>query len=184
MMRGLLMTAGFLATVLAPAEEDPRLDQSREIAKSLQQQLGQRLKLAMAAGGPLEALATCKLDAPVITSQVSERMGARVARTALKVRNSANKANAVQQSILEDFRHQMTTGSGALERFDMAADGSAQYMKAIPTQALCLVCHGSEVGPEVTAAIARLYPDDQATGFSVGDLRGAFVVQWPPTTEQ
>jgi hypothetical protein len=28
-------------------------------------------------------------------------------------------------------------------------------------------------------AIQQRYPDDQATGFIVGDLRGAFVVSWP-----
>jgi catalase-peroxidase len=37
--------------------------------------------------------------------------------------------------------------------------------------------------PEVRAAVSRLYPADEATGFAVGDLRGAFVVEWPPERE-
>lgn len=28
-------------------------------------------------------------------------------------------------------------------------------------------------------AIAAHYPSDQATGFAAGDLRGAFVIEWP-----
>ena len=35
---------------------------------------------------------------------------------------------------------------------------------------------GSNVQPEIKAEILRLYPDDEATGFKAGDLRGAFTV--------
>ena len=43
-------------------------------------------------------------------------------------------------------------------------------------QKLCLGCHGKSIAPEVKAKLAELYPEDKATGFSEGDLRGAFVV--------
>ena len=50
-------------------------------------------------------------------------------------------------------------------------------MKAIPTAAEpCLTCHGSSLQPELKAEILRLYPNDQATGFKPGELRGAFTV--------
>jgi hypothetical protein len=49
-------------------------------------------------------------------------------------------------------------------------------MQAIPTGALCLQCHGENISPEVQAELARLYPEDKATGYSAGDIRGAFVV--------
>ncbi|MGM0774574.1 MAG: c-type heme family protein, partial [Pseudomonadota bacterium] len=39
-----------------------------------------------------------------------------------------------------------------------------------------LGCHGKSIDPEVKAKLDELYPEDQATGFSEGDLRGAFVV--------
>ena len=59
-----------------------------------------------------------------------------------------------------------------------AIDGKRQFrfMKAIPTGALCLQCHGSSISPEVSARLAELYPDDKATGYATGDIRGAFVV--------
>ncbi|MGB5235537.1 MAG: hypothetical protein WBN85_10245 [Candidatus Macondimonas sp.] len=50
----------------------------------------------------------------------------------------------------------------------MVADG--------PVAAIGVCRHAA---PEITAAIARHGPDDQATGLSIGDLRGAFVVAWP-----
>jgi hypothetical protein len=48
-------------------------------------------------------------------------------------------------------------------------------MKAIPTGAVCLTCHGTEVKPEVLTKIKELYPNDKATGYQEGDIRGAFV---------
>ena len=53
-------------------------------------------------------------------------------------------------------------------------------MKAIPTGEVCLKCHGSNVAPDVKAAIGELYPEDQATGFKAGELRGAFSVSKKP----
>ena len=55
-----------------------------------------------------------------------------------------------------------------------------QYMSAIPTQGMCLKCHGTSIDPKVQAKLKELYPRDQATGFSEGELRGAFVVTYQP----
>ena len=56
-------------------------------------------------------------------------------------------------------------------------DAAFTYVKAIPTGNLCVACHGSNIQPDLLAAIKALYPSDKATGFKVGDLRGAFVVK-------
>jgi cytochrome c551/c552 len=57
------------------------------------------------------------------------------------------------------------------------------YMKAIPTQEVCLACHGSNVKEPVREAIAKQYPADAATGFEKGELRGAFTFVKPLTAE-
>ena len=46
----------------------------------------------------------------------------------------------------------------------------------------CQMCHGpaESISDEVRAAIAEHYPEDQATGFTAGDLRGWFWVEVPP----
>ena len=49
-------------------------------------------------------------------------------------------------------------------------------MKAIPTGAVSLNCHGTSIAPDVSQALAGIYPEDRGTGFSEGDIRGAFVV--------
>ena len=69
----------------------------------------------------------------------------------------------------------------ALEHFETVSEDSKPillYMKAIPTAAKpCLTCHGWSLDPALKAEITRLYPDDQATNFSAGELRGAFTVK-------
>lgn len=52
-------------------------------------------------------------------------------------------------------------------------------MKAIPTAALCVKCHGESIEAEVEAKLKELYPNDQARGFKEGDLRGAFTLAAP-----
>jgi hypothetical protein len=49
-------------------------------------------------------------------------------------------------------------------------------MKAIPAAKICLTCHGTNLDPALAAEIDSLYPGDKATGYSEGDLRGAFWV--------
>ncbi|HCF96715.1 MAG TPA: hypothetical protein DEW46_16805, partial [Verrucomicrobia bacterium] len=45
----------------------------------------------------------------------------------------------------------------------------------------CVACHGPEeqIQPDVLAAIRAHYPNDRATGFQPGDLRGAISVEVP-----
>jgi hypothetical protein len=52
-----------------------------------------------------------------------------------------------------------------------------RYMKAIPTQEPCILCHGKNIAPSITKKLNGLYPNDQATGFQVGEIRGAFTVK-------
>ena len=52
-----------------------------------------------------------------------------------------------------------------------------RFMKAIPTAELCVTCHGASLKPEIQVRLKELYPTDQATGFAVGDLRGAFTLR-------
>lgn len=63
-------------------------------------------------------------------------------------------------------------------------NGTFRYMKAIPMQGMCMTCHGGQelIPDNVKERLATLYPDDQATGFTPGSLRGAFTVSIPPDT--
>ena len=175
------LTISLLAVLVIPVAyaEDPRLAESRQIVADLQKQLGGRLVSAMEAGGPVEAISVCNEHAPGIAGAMSKQSGAEVSRTALKLRNPGNAPDEAKIQIMKEFSSTLASGGKAPEHFQVYAEGGALYMKAIVLQEKCLGCHGSQLAPEVTDTIAQHYPEDQATGFKVGDLRGAFVVQWP-----
>ena len=185
----------FAATVVAtlcplvlaaaePADDTAWVEQSRQLAMQLGGQLKAELGKAITEGGPMAAINVCYLRAPEIAAQLSQASGARVGRTALRVRNPSNAPDDLERTVLEQFAADL--GSGPIDRpleaaFEIRRGDAVErrYMRAIPTDALCLTCHGESLAPELADAIARNYPRDQATGFKLGQLRGAFSVVWP-----
>jgi hypothetical protein len=168
----------------APAAPD-WIEQSRQLAQQLGGELKGELSRAISAGGPVAAVAVCKTRAPEIAAGLSAKSGAVVGRTALRVRNPANAPDELQRALLEQFSAELASGQfkGPLEAaFEINRGGQVErrYMRAIPMDALCLTCHGPVLAPDLAAVIKRDYPDDQATGFEQGQLRGAFSVTWPP----
>lgn len=177
---GLITAAPALASEPAPTPQDGRLAASRELAAALQGELGSRLQAALAEGGPVGAINVCRTAAPGIATRLSERSGAQVGRTALRIRNPANAPDPGERAVLEGFAQRFAAGEGGpMEDYQSLPDGRTRYMRAIVTQPMCLACHGSTLAAPVRQALAEHYPADEATGFSAGDLRGAFVVEWP-----
>src|SRR5512135_577731 len=167
-----------------PTPDTAWVDQSRQLAMQLGGQLKGELTKAIAEGGPIAAINVCYLRAPEIAAQLSQASGARVGRTALRVRNPSNAPDDLERTVLEQFAADL--GSGPVDRpleavFEIRRGDAVErrYMRAIPTDALCLTCHGKTIAPDLAAAIARDYPKDKATGFEQGQLRGAFSVVWP-----
>ena len=172
-----------------PVASPEWVERSRALVAGFGGELKSELTGAIERGGPVAAIAVCKDRAPAIAARLSEQSGARVSRTALRVRNPANAPDALQRAVLEQFAEQMSAAPGAATAaagppeavFEIkgAAGIERRYMRAIPTDALCLTCHGPTLSPELAAAIRRDYPADAATGFAQGELRGAFSVIWP-----
>jgi hypothetical protein len=143
--------------------------------------LKSELSSAMQAGGPLEAIAVCNTKAPVIARKISLQQDVEVTRVSERNRNPANAPNEWQAAVLQEFQARLAAGEAAdgLAWHDIGeTDGGREFrfMKAIPTVPMCLACHGQAIAPSVAQKIAELYPDDKATGYSEGDIRGAFVV--------
>lgn len=155
--------------------------QARAAVAAYSSALKSELSAALHAGGPLEAITVCNVRAPSIAKSVSLDSGMDLSRVSLRNRNPGNAPNAWQAAVLEEFEARLATGENidALTWQEIAdSDGRQEFrfMQAIPTASLCLACHGEVLAPPVAAKLAELYPDDKATGFREGDLRGAFVV--------
>lgn len=170
-------------TTLA-AEPVPPVDKAAlaEQAKAAVQALGGALKAkreaAMRTGGPLAALSICQIKAPELAKAISDEQGMAVKRVSLKNRNPVmGAANEWQTIVLNDFETRKTNGEDpATLAYAEVVDHEFRFMKAIPTAAVCLGCHGTNLPPALTAKLTELYPQDQAVGYKEGDLRGAFVV--------
>lgn len=144
-----------------------------------QQQLLETVKAAMQSGGPAKAVEACQLLAPEIAAQHS-RAPWTVGRTALKLRNPANAADAWERKVLEQFAARAAAGEPLAEmKHAEIVGGEFRLMKAIPTGEPCLACHGQAIKPELAAVIDQRYPQDQARGFALGELRGAFTLRRP-----
>jgi hypothetical protein len=136
------------------------------------------LKQALVAGmkeGPVNAISVCKTEAREIADSLSID-GVRMGRTSHRLRNSENVAPGWVSPVLDGY---LADSSDRSPKVVKLPDDRMGYVEPIALQPLCLACHGASLVPEVAAHIAGMYPDDQATGFAVGDLRGVFWVEYP-----
>ncbi|PHR85573.1 MAG: glutamate synthase [Colwellia sp.] len=155
---------------------------ARALVKAFGGDLKHVLKTSMKSGGPIKALAQCNTQAGPIAKKNSTSSGWDIGRTSLKVRNESNAPDEWESIVLRQFEKRKAAGESlkTMEYSETVKDGDKlvyRYMKPIPTAGLCLTCHGGDVSEEVTKKVQLLYPNDQATGFTVGDIRGAFTLQ-------
>ena len=160
-------------------DESALLSKSRELTADYATQLKAALQESMAKGGPVEAISVCADVAPQLASDLSRLSGAKVRRTSWRFRNPGNAPDDWEAQALNHLE-----ATGEQEFFEMLPNGGARYLKAISTAPVCLTCHGDKLAPAIQARIEDAYPHDRATGFAVGDLRGAFSVAWPDTRSE
>ena len=174
----------FAGTAAAQGDLPERIEKARAVAADFGARLLTELQKAIAAGGPLNAIGVCNTIAPEIAAEKSAAAQMSVGRTSLKLRQPKNEPDAWELQQLQRFEARKAAGENpaAIEVGEyVEKDGKPvfRYMKAIPTGGVCLNCHGTQVSPEVAAKLHELYPQDRATGFAAGDLRGAFTITAP-----
>ncbi|HLD68212.1 MAG TPA: DUF3365 domain-containing protein [Pseudomonas sp.] len=175
-----LITAGLLfGCTLCNAAEPAFEAQAQALIGPFAQALMGTVKQALSEGGPKSAILACQTLAPDIASEHSQAPWT-VGRTALKLRNPDNRPDAWERQVLEDFATAAAKGQPLADLKRGEVVGSEyRYMQAIATGEPCLACHGQAIAPDVAALIDRQYPNDQARGFALGDLRGAFTLRRP-----
>lgn len=183
--------AALLMTALLPAfpcQADEALQGHIEEGKGIIQaffgDLKGELVKSMKANGPVAAIETCHMLAPHLAQAHSERSGWQVGRTSLKPRNPGNAPDAWERAVLQEFEARKAAGEAPekLMKAEVVEEKGRKLfrmMKAIPTAEVCTKCHGTEIAGPVAARLDELYPEDQARGFKVGDLRGAFTLKKP-----
>lgn len=179
------VATGLACGCLSVRAENPQLEKSRFLVQSFGASLQAELKKGLAEGGPAQAVAVCKDRAPQLASELSRQSGAKVSRTSLRYRNPANAPEPWQAKVLQAFEDQADwhEDASAQEYFIEEDDGTIRYMSEIRNGAVCLVCHGKSLPAELAARLEADYPHDRARNYSLGEVRGAFSVTWPPADD-
>jgi hypothetical protein len=180
-----LIAAACAAPAFA-ADTATLLDEARKVASGIPPKLLNVLDEEIKKGGPEGAISVCREKAPQMAKAASEQTGWAIRRVSLKNRNVKAVPDAWEKAVLEDFDRRTAAGEKptGLEKGELVAEGDKQiyrYMKALPTQDLCLQCHGTpdRITPAVKAKLQELYPDDKAVGYGAAEIRGAITLKKP-----
>lgn len=172
-----------LGTPLSTDDFTRLVAKSAPLADALAATLQTELQRAIKQGGPIAAISVCHDKAPAIAAQLSTQSGAHIRRIALRTRNPQAEPSAAQRERLTALLAAPLTADGKPQmlawRETTSQASTIEFLRAIPLGPLCVTCHGEAIAPDLSAAIKKLYPDDQAVGFKLGELRGAFAITWP-----
>lgn len=155
----------------AEAAVDSPAGRARAVVGQFKASLKQALTVALGERGPGGAIEVCATEAPRLAAAVSKGP-IQIGRATRRPRNPANAATGWQADAIAYFEA-MPAGDRAKATFTkLLPDGATAYAEPLIVGGLCLVCHGQALSSEVTAALAARYPEDRATGYAEGDLRG------------
>ena len=142
---------------------------------------------SIAKNGVAGAIPVCKEQAPELIKAKRQETGWDIRRVSLKVRNAERATPDLWEARqLADFNIRAANGEkpDTLEKSEIVTiDGKQvfRYMKALPVSEVCLKCHGpaDALDAGLKAELASSYPHDRATGYRVGEVRGALTVKRP-----
>ena len=152
-------------------QDDPRRQVADEADQKLRQTLMGRVMGVAQQEGFAAAVDVCHDEAIPLTEEVGEEFGVEIGRVADRLRNPDNVGHDWVWEMIEEADGQA----------HYAANDQFRAVKPIPLAEGCLNCHGQqdELAEGVAELLAERYPDDEATGYEVGDLRGWVWVEVP-----
>lgn len=158
-----------------PGGDDAFAARAKKLTQQFQSALQSALSSAIQQGGPPNAIAVCSKQAPAI--------GRKVSNNALSIRRIGTRVRNPDNAPTDAERQKLAALSPETPEQVYASDGQKTYMRAIfVNKPVCLKCHGprESLSQGVRQKLAELYPQDNATGYALGDLRGAFIVEAAP----
>ena len=156
------------------------IDRSRQAADALSRELAERLFAEMEAGGPLQAVSVCSEIAQEKAKAYSVD-GLNVRRISMKVRNPADRPDdweEIRLAHLEELQAQGKLPTEVIEIVESEEGRTLRYLRPLQIAPPCLNCHGdrAQFVPELQEHLTELYPDDEAFGYQLNELRGAVSV--------
>lgn len=150
-----------------------------ETAMATKAALGSVLIPTVTQEGTVAALEFCNIKAIPLTDSMSVDQNKVIYRVSDKPRNHANLANEMELEYIASAKENIALGETVTPAVHAIGDRVIGYYPILTNQ-FCLQCHGNpgeKISEETLAAIQRIYPEDKATGYSEGEIRGIFVVE-------
>lgn len=160
--------------------DEAMLARADAAATQLATTLRGRLTAALREGGPARAATVCADEAQGIVAQVRRDTGVTVGRSSLRLRAPAD---AAPDWVAQWLRAQGERPAAGVAGVRSVSNDRGRVLRPIAVEGPCVMCHGAAtaIPAEVRAVLAARYPGDRATGYAVGDLRGAL---WAEATRR
>ena len=159
------------------------IELGQEISGASFASLSSQLSQAMKKGGPDMAINYCNIEAVPIIDSLQAHYNANISRTTDRLRSPLNKPSDAESKIILEFQSSLNKGD-LLQPKCIEKEETYNYYSPIIVSANCLKCHGDKDKMEVYPEILKLYPDDLAINYKVGDLRGIWSIQIPKINKQ
>jgi hypothetical protein len=169
----------------AEQTKDPEIEQALADARQVSDELGAKVRgllLQEIEKGGFAKPSGLLGSSTEITLRFNEQKGHHTRRVSLRYRNPKNVPDPFEQRKLEEFDRLNREKKLADEYFEVVKGEGQEYlryMKPLILQPVCIACHGprENIPAEVKLILEQKYPGDRATGFLVGDVRGAISVK-------
>jgi hypothetical protein len=145
------------------------------------QSLSGHLKAAASEGGIENAINYCNINALPLTDSLSRSFDVDIKRTSAQLRNHANSPDSLEAYMLDLYQQILKMKKPMVGKALLTKNNEVRYFAPIMVKAQCLNCHGT-VGQQVSdstySLIQARYPADAATGYSEGQLRGLWSINF------
>lgn len=186
----LALTSILCTSLFVSCREDKELDdktrtalieKGKQISASLSGALLTKLSSEIQANGTVEAIKYCSVNALPLTDSIAKLEKVKISRVSHKNRNPANAANEEEMALIKNYIAQIEKGAATAPVITTGKGKYTYYAPVVIAMPTCLKCHGkpdTDIDAEVLNALKTLYPEDQATGFAMGELRGLFKIEF------
>ncbi|MCH7402626.1 DUF3365 domain-containing protein [Belliella kenyensis] len=163
---------------------DAAMKWGEEISNAAQTELISTLQKAIEEQGVADAVSFCNIEALPILSKVSEKYHVQIRRASKDYRNPDDKPKDYEMNILDAYAYNAEEGIKNEPNIQKLENGEVLlFTKAIQIpNSLCLNCHGTpkeDISDATLRVIDELYPEDEAKGHKIGDLRGMWSIRIP-----
>jgi len=176
-----VMTGSIAQQPTKDLQQGEALSEARQVSSELAEKVRGLLLQEIGRGGFASAVKVCSEMAQQMTLAFNARTGHTVRRVSLKYRNRQNVPDEYERRKLEELELLNRKKEMRNEYYEVVEDQGKRYLrylKPLLVLPLCINCHGPKenISTDVRSILVERYPEDRATGFLVGDLRGAISV--------